>query len=376
MQRKILIVTKHLRIGGTEKMLLRILKQWVALNYEIDIVLLYNSVTLRDDVLNRCHITSIFPEKSQQAKQLVKSDPVSVYHSIINKSYDIEIAFQEGFPTKLVAGSPNPLSYKIAWVHTNFLQYHFSASAYNSLEEETKTYKKYNKLVFCSSSTQAAWNHVLLMPDVSKEVIYSPIDSDSPRRQIHQEEHFLLPTFLTLSRLSPQKGLTRLLEASALLKQRTTRYRVLIVGDGELYHELTAQAEALRLEKNVVFYSATQDPFTYLAKCTAYVNTSYTESFGLSMQEALYAEVPVIAMDTLGAREVLQNGRFGCIIPQDSEKLCDVMERMLIDSTYLKKLCSKATRGCNYWVNQSIKSRAQLNDLLTRFEDQSNSNYP
>ena len=62
MRRKILIITKHLRVGGTEKMLLRILKQWLSLNYEIDIVLLYNSVTLRDDVLKRSHITSIFPE--------------------------------------------------------------------------------------------------------------------------------------------------------------------------------------------------------------------------------------------------------------------------------------------------------------------------
>ena len=138
MRRKILIITKHLRVGGTEKMLLRILKQWLSLNYEIDIVLLYNSVTLRDDVLKRCHITSIFPEKSPQAKQLVKSDPGSIYRSKIHKLYDIEIAFQEGLPTKLVANSPNRLSYKIAWVHTNFLQYHFSASAYNSLEEEAK----------------------------------------------------------------------------------------------------------------------------------------------------------------------------------------------------------------------------------------------
>ena len=84
-------------------------------------------------------------------------------------------------------------------------------------------------------------------------------------------------------------------------------------------HELTAQANTLGLEKNVVFSPATQHPFTYLTKCIAYINTSYTESFGLSMQEALYAEVPVIAMDTLGAVEVLQNGRFGCIIPQDPE---------------------------------------------------------
>lgn len=375
MRRKILIITKHLRVGGTEKMLLRILKQWLSLNYEIDIVLLYNSVTLRDDVLMRCHITSIFPEKSPQAKQLVKSDPGSIYRSKIHKLYDIEIAFQEGLPTKLVANSPNRLSYKIAWVHTYFLQYHFSASAYNSLEEEAKIYKKYNKVVFCSSSAQTAWNHVLLMPDVSEEVIYSPLDSDSPSR-IRQEDPLLPPTFLTLSRLSPQKGLIRLLEASALLKQRTTKYRVLIVGDGELYHELTAQANTLGLEKNVVFSPATQHPFTYLTKCIAYINTSYTESFGLSMQEALYAEVPVIAMDTLGAVEVLQNGRFGCIIPQDPEKLCDAMERVLIDSTYLKSLCSKATRGHRFWINQSIQSRTQLHDLLTRSADQSNNSYP
>ena len=55
----------------------------------------------------RCHITSIFPEKSPQAKQLVKSDPGSIYRSKIHKLYDIEIAFQEGLPTKLVANSPN-----------------------------------------------------------------------------------------------------------------------------------------------------------------------------------------------------------------------------------------------------------------------------
>lgn len=367
--KKILIVTKHLRIGGTEKMLLRILPIWAALGYKIDIVLLYHDITL-DSAAWESYATlyTIFPKQSQMAKKLLMETSAQLYNVHIKKLYDIEIAFQEGAPTKFVSQSKNIFSQKIAWIHSNFLEYHFSESAYFNRVEEEQTYNLFNKIVFCSNSTQSAFNQVLKVTFPSQQVIYSPIDIKNFFALSKQSLPIITsPYFLVLSRLSPQKGIDRLLKAVKYVKEQGMDFRILIIGDGELKDSLFALQQSLNLNDQVSFIPSVQNPFPFIRHSICYICPSYTESFGLAMQEALLFSVPIIACRTPGAQEVLQNGNFGELVDSSAKCLGEALTKFLTEQTFAEELKEKAILGCEYWKSQENNSNIALTELFTKF---------
>lgn len=368
MKKKVLIVTKHLRIGGTEKMLLRALPIWNSLGFDIDILLLYNDITLLDDELNNYNISFIFSEKSDKAKQKMKEVPDLIYQKYIKKDYDIEIAFQEGFPTKLISRSTNSRSKKIAWVHSVFKEYHFSSSAYENNKEESMSYENFDKIVFCSHNAQQSFNLTLNVKTQKQEVIYSPADYHKLTYQSNEYTPDLTyPYFLVLSRLSPQKGIDRLLQAARQLTNQGLVFNILIIGSGELEENTRCLVKKYQLEQNIALFPAMSNPYPFLKDCLAYICPSFTESFGLSIQEALCLAKPVIACKTTGAVEVLMNGEFGEVVSPSSLALSEAIKSFLVDSFHVKNLQRKAEMGCAYWQNQEIISRKQLSSVFTTF---------
>src|SRR5699024_4621986 len=109
-----------LNIGGAEKMLLRNLPIFTTLGYKIDLYLLYDYGIYKEYKFNLGYNTdqfalySIFPCKTDVYKQLMKTEPQKVYSSVITETYDIEIAFQESYATKIISTSSNIKSKKIA----------------------------------------------------------------------------------------------------------------------------------------------------------------------------------------------------------------------------------------------------------------------
>lgn len=371
MSKCILIITKHLNIGGAEKMLLRFLPFLFSLGYKIDIYVLYNSGILLDSKhewllnSNQCTVSSFFPQKTDEYQKNMKEDPLSVYKKNIRKEYDIEIAFQESYATKIVSNSPNKKSTKIAWIHSNFEEYHFSAHAYNDNFEEFQAYQVFDKIVFCSFSAKRAFNHVLMNDFQNKYVIYSPIDTKICKKYAAQynppitEKYFLL-----LSRLSPQKGLDRLIKAAWVLKNRCVTFKIVIVGSGELEQTLRTMILNYGLLSYVQLYPSTINPFPFFKNCQAYISPSYTESFGVAIQEALCMSVPVIACDTPGTQEVLKGGKFGEIIPPSEYAIADIVERYMCDTSFANALHDKALQGKVYWNSLYKTTQKQLETLL------------
>jgi len=371
MSKSILIITKHLNIGGAEKMLLRFLPIFFSLGYKVDIYLLYNSGILLESNLDcllnseQCTVSYFFSQKKEEYKKIMKENPISVYKKNIKKEYNIEIAFQESYATKIVSNSPNEKSTKIAWIHSNFEEYHFSAHAYNCNFEEFQTYQSFDKIVFCSHSAKQAFDRVLANNFQNKYVIYSPISTKICRKYATQYAPCITGTyFLVLSRLSPQKGLDRLIEAARILKGRGIAFKIVIVGSGELESQLRTMILNYGLLSQVQLHPSTTNPFPYLKNCLAYISPSYTESFGIAVQEALCMSVPIIACNTPGTQEVLKGGKFGEIIPPSKYALADALERYIYDTFFVNTLYDKAQKGSMYWNNLYKTTQKQLEYLL------------
>lgn len=374
MLKKMLIITKHLNIGGAEKMLLRNLPIFTTLGYKIDLYLLYDYGIYKEYKFNLGYNTdqfalySIFPCKTDVYKQLMKTEPQKVYSSVITETYDIEIAFQESYATKIISTSSNIKSKKIAWVHSNFQEYHFSTEAYDNNEEELNTYNKFDQIVFCSESAKHAFDETLKNNFENKEVIYPLTDFLYNKKYAKKcIQKMQAPYFLVVIRYSPQKGLDRLIKAAKLLKDSNILFKIIIVGNGELEHDISEMITSLGLMDEVYMAPAVLDPNPYFLNCISYVSPSYTESFGIAVQEALCMGVPVIACDTPGTREVLKNGLFGEIVKPSEYSLASAMQKFILDSNYANILRKKAEAGANYWHKLSSISKKKLEMLLSPY---------
>lgn len=106
------------------------------------------------------------------------------------------------------------------------------------------------------------------------------------------------PVVLALGRIHPKKGLDRLVRAWAAVEAKSPDWRLRIVGPDEQGHAaaLKAQAAALGVQRMSI-----EGPLRGEAKLAAYrqadlfVLPTLNENFGITVAEALGAELPVIA---------------------------------------------------------------------------------
>jgi glycosyltransferase involved in cell wall biosynthesis len=98
--------------------------------------------------------------------------------------------------------------------------------------------------------------------------------------------------------------------------------RLLIVGDGSKKDEYVALCGELKIDDRVTFTGKVKhaDIPKYHQQIDIFVSLSVldSESFGVSLVEAMACEKPVVASDVAGFREVLDNGKCGIIVPRNT----------------------------------------------------------
>lgn len=134
------------------------------------------------------------------------------------------------------------------------------------------------------------------------------------------------PIVLGAGRLTRQKDFATLIRAFARLNvQRPAR--LVILGEGRLRGELEALASELGIADRVALPGHVDNPHAWMAKAALFVLSSRWEGSPNVLTEALALGVPSVATDCpSGPREILQEGRFGPLVPVgDSLQLGEAM---------------------------------------------------
>jgi glycosyltransferase involved in cell wall biosynthesis len=125
-------------------------------------------------------------------------------------------------------------------------------------------------------------------------------------------------TLVCVARLSPLKGIDILLLALDQVLRTGLNCRCIVVGDGPLKDSLVNQAETLGLSNRVIFEGFRKDVKPYLQAADAFVLTSYSEGFPLSILEAMACGLPCIVTDVGGNSEAVQHMVHGLVVPSGS----------------------------------------------------------
>ncbi len=163
---------------------------------------------------------------------------------------------------------------------------------------------------------------------------------------------------VSVGRLSPEKNHRLLLEALAMLGTKRP-WRLALVGDGVERPALEAFVRDNGLSQRTTFVGYANDPFAWMMRARVAVCSSHYEGLCNAIIEALGCGTPVVATDCpYGPREILQNGRFGTLVPLgDAAALAAAIEDALdrpIDRESLME------RGFNYTAERAADSFLEI----------------
>ncbi|MBU8922836.1 MAG: glycosyltransferase [Bacteroidales bacterium] len=149
-----------------------------------------------------------------------------------------------------------------------------------------------------------------------------------------------------IGRLEEWKGVTSLIEAAEIVLSRRRDVRFVIAGTGPEEARLKKMIDSSPLlAGGVGLLGYSDDPLALIAECDVAVNTSIEpEPLGRSALEALASGVPVVASDSGGNPEIVEDGLNGFLYKTgDPASLADALERLL-ENDELRRKCSIGAR--------------------------------
>lgn len=319
---QILICIDTLNGGGAEKLLIDLLEHFDENKFNIDLVIL--------------HFYGVYFDKIPEKINWFIGDTL-----IQDKKYDVEIAFLEGSATKYIY-QRNRDAKKIAWVHTDLLNFHWTKTIYTSYEEEQKCYAKFDEIVFVSQESAKMFGK--LFPDLdcaNHKVIYNLIDKEKIETKAGEfnvgKKRF---TLCSVGRLVPVKGYNCLLPVLSQLKKDGLIFDFWIVGGGYQLLELQSMVKEYDLEDVVYFMGFKPNPYPFIKGADVIVSSSFAEGYGLVISEALCLCKPIVATKTAGVTEILEG--CGLLVEQSEDSLYKGLKKVIIDEKLRKMLAIKA----------------------------------
>ncbi|MBB1069117.1 glycosyltransferase family 4 protein [Limosilactobacillus sp. RRLNB_1_1] len=121
------------------------------------------------------------------------------------------------------------------------------------------------------------------------------------------------PVLLSLSRLAYEKNIHTLIEAMPDILSHQSNAQLLIVGDGPAKHTLDRQVREMGLNGHVSFAGEipNDEVYHYYQMADVFVSASDSESQGLTYDEALASDLPIVVMRSEYTDQLIDDAAIG-----------------------------------------------------------------
>jgi N-acetylglucosaminyldiphosphoundecaprenol N-acetyl-beta-D-mannosaminyltransferase len=167
--------------------------------------------------------------------------------------------------------------------------------------------------------------------------------------------------FISVGRLSKEKGYLDLLEIYNKISRKYSDWKLDIIGDGKEKENLELFIKKNKLETKVILHGFQDKKYidNLLDKSSIYLMSSFTESFGIVLIEAMSHGLPCVAFDSAeGAREIIIDNETGFLIKdRDKNEYISKVEKLIEDYSLRKKCGQNGYKSIQkYSGNEVIKS--------------------
>lgn len=365
MKKKILFFHYDLQGGGAERVLVNLLKFIDLTKYDITLKTIFGAGPYVNAVPEGIKFSSVFKREFRGFNQIQKILPGRFWHWLfIRGKYDVEVAYLENSPTRIVAACPHKNTRKVAWVHIEFKQRKTPIAGFRNDKEMIKAYNRLDELVFVAHRTRECFEDLFPEIKVPMRVIHNVNDFDQIMELSKQPMPFELDkdclNLCAVNRLIKVKGFHRLIDALHRLKSEglAERVKLYILGKGEERENLQKSIDSFGLSEDIKLLGFDPNPYKYLSKMDMFVCSSYREGYSTATTEAIALGVPVFTTDCSGMEEILENGKYGMIVPNDDESIY----------TGLKDLLTHREKIDQYAANIKAFSNMTTQALVDEYE--------
>jgi glycosyltransferase involved in cell wall biosynthesis len=150
-------------------------------------------------------------------------------------------------------------------------------------------------------------------------------------------------TILFVGTLRPVKGLTYLIEAMKITRDKNKDIQLMLVGSGEERVHLEVLIKKLKLKKCVNFIGKVpnEEVPEYMFASDVFVLPSLSEGFPNVVLEAMASGLPIVATNVGGLSEIIKDGENGFVVEPKSPKQIAEMVLMLLEDDELRERISK-----------------------------------
>ena len=165
---------------------------------------------------------------------------------------------------------------------------------------------------------------------------------------------------VTVGRLHEQKNQKLFIQSVAMLPKEYKDYSAEIYGEGALREELKKQIDESNSNVKIKLMGAHKDVLKRIQGADLFVLTSDYEGMPNALMEAMALGIPCISTDCRpgGARELIENGESGLIVPCRDEKALYVGIKSLLDNKDLaEKMSALAKQRVKNLLPEKIYSQ-------------------
>lgn len=306
--KKALFIVPHLVIGGLDRAFIDMLHFLPRRASEYDVCILHRGGEFECLLPRRTHIVSL--KRAQR----------STYGTVVSYAHWIDPA--------LWVGRIHAKRY-VQWLHADL----------STIGGTVPLHKKKGRkgIDYFVGVSKAASNSLI---QVSRKLrhrtitIHNCVDADEILSKSLETQNEIIPdnkkvNVVTVCRLSPEKGIARLIRVHGRLNKKGIDFRWYFVGSGGQQAEFEKLAKAEGLEGKVFFLGYKMNPYPYMKAADINVLGSYSESWGLVITEAMILHRPVLSTLVGGSVEQIKSGINGLIVPNSDDGLYNGLKELI-----------------------------------------------
>lgn len=265
---------------------------------------------------------------------------MSSAHPAPPKSYDVAIAYQQGFPTYYVAEKVRATK-KWAWINTDLAKAGYRPS-FNRPFYDLMTGVCTVSDVLPSILADAGFvspGIIRVIKDILNVSLIQRM-ADIPLESFPLSAPLKI---LTVGRLVPPKNYPLAVEAASLLQDKGLDFVWAFVGEGEERKALESMIWKKELKDHIFLAGLQPNPYPFFKACDVYVQTSSFEGFGLAISEAKIFHKPIVTTNFPSAYDQIIDGENGLIAEMTPESVVDKILR-IVQNPALKNRLIENTR--------------------------------
>lgn len=172
-------------------------------------------------------------------------------------------------------------------------------------------------------------------------------------------------TFIFVARLVYEKGITFLLEAAKICREKGYDFKFLIVGPLEENSKLLNPEILKHYEPYVEFLGERNDVTQLLLCADALILPTFREGFARVLLEAAAVGIPIISTDVTGVREFAKHNQEAILVPsKNTEALVNAIIELATNKNLANKLAESALKRVETFSLENVSKQ-----YITIFEE-------